>query len=105
MLTKDHAIKIAEKLGGQLNTRKKNRPHDLMKVFEKGKLIAHFGIRRGKKSLGHDHIPKDLRVSPHFCLQLADCTKSQEDWLNAIRNHNRQRLPAWTKRVSRFPFP
>lgn len=43
-ITKELAIKIAKKLGAEIQNR--GGAHDLAKVYYKGKLIAHFGIRR-----------------------------------------------------------
>jgi hypothetical protein len=84
MLTKDHAKAIAAKLGATEQS-KKGSPHDIQKIYHDGKLVASFGIRRGsKRNAGHDHIPRDLHVGPHFCLELATCTKYLNDWLSAM---------------------
>jgi hypothetical protein len=86
MLTKDHAKAIAAKLGATEKPGKKNSPHDIQLIYLGGKLIAHFGIRRGsRRDAGHDHIPKSLHVSPHFCLELATCTKYLDDWLAEMK--------------------
>jgi hypothetical protein len=87
MLTKDHARAIATKLGAH-ERGKKGSAHDIQKIYHEGKLIAHFGIRHGsKRNAGHDHIPKSLHVSPHFCMELATCTKYLNDWLLEVEKH------------------
>jgi hypothetical protein len=86
MLTKDHARAIAAKLGA-IQQNKRGSPHDIQKIYFNGKLITYFGIRRGSgRDAGHDHMPKNLHVSPHFCLELATCTKSKSDWLLEMKN-------------------
>jgi hypothetical protein len=83
-INKDHAKKIAKKLGARIDTGKK--AHDVARVYHQGVLIATFGIRRGSdRNLGHGHIPKDLHLSPRQTLLLAQCTLSVEQWLDIIR--------------------
>ena len=83
MLTKQHAQKIVEKLNAKIHTGKK--AHDLAVVYYEGKRVASFGVRRGSsKDLGHDHIPHDLHVSPHNCMNLAQCPMSREDWIKMM---------------------
>ena len=84
-MNKDHAEKIARKLNAEIVTNK--GPHDLAIIrHDDGHILVTFGIRRGsRKSLGHDHIPKDLHFSPHKCLGLAQCPVSREDWLGRLR--------------------
>lgn len=84
-ITKEDALIIARKLGAKVDPRPKR--HDLARVFEKGILIASFGIRRGsKKDLGHDHIPGALYIRPHEARDLADCTKLREWWIASLKN-------------------
>ena len=85
MLDREHATKIAEKLKAEINE-KRNRPHDLAVIKYNGKWIAAFGISHSsKKSEPHDHIPKSLKCSPHFCLELATCSKYLDDWVQLMR--------------------
>ena len=85
LITKTHAYKIQKKLGGEIITKNKN--HDRVKILVDNVCVASFGIRRGsKRSKGHGHIPKELKCSPRFCRELADCTKSQDDWIDLMRN-------------------
>ena len=57
IITKELAERIAAKLQA-VSHPKKNRPHDLYRVYHEGVFIAHFGIRRSsKKDQGHDHVP------------------------------------------------
>jgi len=81
IITKELAIKIAEKLNAEI----KGRPgaaHDLARVYHKGKRIASFAIRRGsKKDMGHDHVPSDLHIHPHQARLLGQCPMTKEQWL------------------------
>jgi len=80
-LTKEHALKIAKKLGASV-TGRAGKAHDLALVYHQGKLIAHFGIRRGsRKDLGHDHIPAQLYLRAGEARDLARCPLSRQDWL------------------------
>ena len=84
MLTKDHAEKIARKLGAKIVRSKRN--HDLAIISHEGLIIASFGIRRSsRRDKGHDHIPRNLRFAPHQCIGLANCPVSKDDWLNHMR--------------------
>ena len=85
-ITKEHAEKIAKKLGAQMDQRK-GRPHELAKVYHNGKLVTSFGIRRGsKKDAGHDHIPGSLYTTPSQARLLSDCPWSKGDWLAHLDN-------------------
>ena len=76
---------VPARRGQHLAVRGKRHAHDVFGVLHHGMLIASFGLRRGsQKDKGHDHIPNDLHVSPGFAKALAQCTKSQEDWLQVM---------------------
>ena len=84
-ITKELALKICKKLEGRDIT-KKNDVHDICGIFLNEQLIAHFGIRRGSnKEAGHDHIPRNLNVSPGFAKQIGLCTKYRDDYLDHLR--------------------
>jgi hypothetical protein len=84
MLTKDHATAIAGKLRA-VPKKKKGSAHQIQLIFHRNQIVAQFGIRHGsKRDAGHDHIPKDLHVPPHFCKELACCTKYLADWLSEM---------------------
>jgi hypothetical protein len=69
IITKEHAIKIAKKLKASILEEK---AHSFAEIFEEGKLIARFRIRRGsEKDKGHDHVQKDLHVNGHRARLLA----------------------------------
>ncbi|TWT58884.1 hypothetical protein KOR42_22710 [Thalassoglobus neptunius] len=89
-ITKELAVKIQKKLGAVILTSKngkKNKAHDIYVIFHKEKAVARFGIRRGsEKDKGHDHIPGDLSVSPHFAKELGQCTKSKAEWIEEATN-------------------
>ena len=79
-ITKELAAKIVKKLGAEILTGKK--AHDLARVYHQGRLIVEFGLRRGsRKDLGHDHIPKDLSLTPREALLLGQCHLYKDDWL------------------------
>ena len=79
-ITKQLAVRIAKKLRAKLLSTR--GAHDLMGVFHNEILVATFGIRRGsEKDKGHDHVPKEIRVSTRFAKELGICTKSREEWI------------------------
>jgi hypothetical protein len=83
IITKERAVKIARKLGAEMRPEK---AHDIAEVFENGKLIAHFGIRRGsEKDKGHDHVLNDLHVNGHYGKLLAACPLTRQNWLEILR--------------------
>lgn len=85
VITKELALKIRDKLGATSITTK-NDAHDVYGVFHNGRLIAHFGIRRGsKKDAGHDHVQKSLNVPTGFAKQIGICTRYLEDYLTHLR--------------------
>ncbi len=84
IVTKEHAIKIADKLEAVIEKRSK-KAHDLALIYHEGRLVAQFGIRRGsKKELGHDHIPNSLHIRPRQARLLGECPLSREDWLEIM---------------------
>ncbi len=85
IITKELAERIATKLQAVCEA-KKNRPHDLYRVYHEGRLIAHFGIRRSsRKDQGHDHVPGQIRVSPNQAKLLGQCPMSWEDWVEEMK--------------------
>jgi hypothetical protein len=85
VIDKELAYKIVKKLNAEIDI-KPGRPHDLARVYEGGKLIARFGLRRGsKKSEGHDHIPNSLFISPRQAKDLALCPMSRNQWLQVLQ--------------------
>ncbi len=85
VINKDLALSIAKKLKARVETRS-NRPHDIAFVYYEQQLIATFGIRRGsKKEAGHDHIPRQIHVSPHDARLLGQCPLSQEAYFEKLK--------------------
>lgn len=83
-ITKEHAERIATKLGA-IDETKKGDEHDEMVIYHEGQYVASFGIRRGsKKDAGHGHVPKNLGVNTHFAKELAICTKSRLEYLEKV---------------------
>jgi len=83
IVTKQHAVKIAKKLEAKI---RHDKAHDLAEIFEGGKLIAWFGIRRGsEKDQGHDHVQKDLYVNGHQARNLANCPLERKHWISIMK--------------------
>lgn len=83
MITKTHAELIAKKLEAEL---KQRSGHELAIVRYNGRAIAHFGIRRGsRKDQGHDHIPGQIHLGDHDCLELGRCSMTREQWIERLK--------------------
>lgn len=80
--TAREARAIADKLGCG---RRAGRKHDIMQVVVEGKLVAHFGIRRGSGEQGHDYVPAQLHLSRGWCWKLHDCTMSRSEYVAVLR--------------------
>ncbi len=72
------AQEIAKKLQADVEVGKGD--HDTAYVRVGGRIVASFGIRRGRKS-GHFHIPKQIRVSETQAMRLASCAVSFDEWV------------------------
>ena len=84
VLTKNHAGRIAKKLGAT-PADKGGRAHDLKEIWHGGRLVAQFGVRRGsRKDIGHDHIPKELGISMRETKDLATCPMTREKYFEKI---------------------
>ena len=68
LLLQKEAEAIAEKLNAEI---RHGRNHSLALVRWNGRLVAQYGIRRGKHS-GHDYIPGQLFISLRQALGLAN---------------------------------
>jgi len=89
IITKELALRIVKKLKAEIQKRP-NRPHDLACVYEKEKLVAMFGLRRGsRKNLGHDFIPDQIYLSAHDARLLGQCPLSREGWVKKLREKGR----------------
>ena len=79
------AGEIVKKLSTEVTNKKSG--HDLVKVFDGNRIVARFGMRRSsKKDKGHDHIPRELGCTTRFCKDLAQCTRTAEDYIALIRD-------------------
>ena len=83
LIDKEVTLKIVKKLKAKID--KKRRNHDRALVYHDEKLIADFGIRRGRKGLSHRHVPDELSCKVAFALKLATCKKTKEDWLKIAK--------------------
>jgi len=83
-ITREGALTIASKLDAKpINV--KSAAHDQYGVFHGERLLATFGIRRSpRKDQGHDYIPAELHIRPHFAKQIVRCTKYRNDYLIEI---------------------
>jgi hypothetical protein len=82
LFTQRHAIAIAKKLGCSF---REGGAHTYADLYEQGKLIARFGIRRASKEIGHAYIPRELHITQKQTRELHDCTFSKEEYLEALR--------------------
>ena len=69
---------IAAKLEANVESGKGD--HATAYVRVDGRIVATFGIRRGRRS-GHFHIPKQIRVSETQAMRLASCAMSFDEWV------------------------
>ena len=83
MLNKEDARRIAKKLEAEVD--KSAKAHDIAVIYFEGVEVVSFGIRRGRKDLGHDHIMRSLFVTPREARKLADCTLSRKDWIEKMK--------------------
>ena len=83
-LTKKHAEDIAKKLAGRRDSSASN--HEMVCIYVEGRLVALYGIRRGsRKDQSHDHVPRELHVSPRQAKDLACCPMSRDDYIEHLR--------------------
>ena len=88
IITKELALKIAEKLQARLV--KTKGAHDIWAVWHSGKMIASFGIRRAsRKDIGHDYIPGQIFVSPREAALLGHCPMSRQQWIEVLTEKGR----------------
>ena len=84
IINRELADRICKKLGAVVSTRTK--AHNIAEVYEGGRLIVSFGVRRGsEKDKGHDHISRDLHLGPHKARLLAQCPLSRDQWIEIMR--------------------
>jgi hypothetical protein len=83
------SIALAHVIAGKLQASKdpkKNRPHDLYRVWFGGRLVASFGVSRGsKKDKGQGHIPRQIHLTPHETQLFAQCDLTYEAWVEKMR--------------------
>jgi hypothetical protein len=80
-LLRKEAVAIAKKIGS-IETGAK---HDRAVVRLGGRVIAHFGIRRGN-AVPHGFIPHQIYVSERQALELANCTMSKDQYVELMRH-------------------
>jgi hypothetical protein len=82
VINQGDAEAIAEKLDCRFVEAKAHRRAE---VFEGGRLIARFGIRRASREKGHNYIPRELHITQQQCWDLRRCPLSREDYINLLR--------------------
>ncbi|MDE3136766.1 MAG: hypothetical protein KGL59_09340 [Acidobacteriota bacterium] len=80
--TRRHADAVAKKLGCRLVERKK---HCFAQMYHGEKMVLMFGIRRGSREEGHDHLPRELHLTSKQCPELHDCSLSTEQFLTVLK--------------------
>lgn len=84
-VTKQLAIVILDKLHATLV--KSGKAHDEYRVEHGGRVIAMTSLRRGsEKDLGHDHMPRDLHISPNQAKKLGQCPWKHEDFIRCLQD-------------------
>lgn len=76
-LTQDDARAIAKKLKADIEP---GTRHDKAIIRCDGRLVTWYGIRRSSHSVGHGHIPKQLKVSPRQTRELAQCSLDKDSY-------------------------
>ncbi len=79
------AQRIAAKLEADVELGKGD--HDTAYVRVDGRIVASFGIRRGRRSK-HFHIPKRIRVSETQAMRLASCSMTYDEYVGVLREKN-----------------
>lgn len=80
--TKEHALTIAKKLDCRLS---EGKAHTTAEVWEGDILVARFGIRRGRRDLGHGHLPSELHLRRQECKELHECTLDRPGYVQLMR--------------------
>ena len=92
IITEELAQKIAKKLSAQVV--KSGGAHDIAYIYFNDQLVAEFGIRRAPdKDLGHDHVPRDLHISPSQAKRLGQCPLKVEQYFQILADKGLIELP------------
>ena len=83
MFTQRDAEAIAKKLACAF---REGRGHRYAEVFENGKLVARFGIRRASHEASHGHIPRELHITQKQCRDLRDCPLSRSQYIDLLHS-------------------
>ena len=81
--TQKEANAIARKLEAEVKDKGGNHAKAIIRY--QGRIIATYGIRRSSKSVGHNHIPKQLFISPHQAFDLARCPLERDEYFEKDR--------------------
>lgn len=82
--TQTDAKEIARKLKCTFDP-DRAKSHDVAELFEGGKLIARFGIRRASKEKSHNYIPRELHITQKQCWDFRRCHIAKEAYLEILR--------------------
>ncbi len=80
-LKQREALAIAKKLGADVVN---DGAHKRATFFHEGVLICSFGIRHAR-DVGHGHIPRELNISQHQAVKMANCTMSKDEYVAVMR--------------------
>lgn len=87
-ITKELAERIVAKLRARRSPDvRRGSPHDLYDFEFDGVLVLQLSVRRGSaKDLGHDHMPKELRLGPGQAKRLGQCPLSLDEYVAILRD-------------------
>ena len=84
-IDKQGAKRVIRKLGAELQTTKKNRPHDTYTFSHDGKPVLWFGITRSSnKNAPVGNLPRNLQITHKQCVELATCTLSKDEYTQIL---------------------
>ena len=81
--TRIHAEVVAKKLGASIDRKAKN--HDKAIIKHGGIIVAHFGIRRSSKEVGHDFLPDALHLQRNQVRRLIECTLGRDEYFDKLK--------------------
>lgn len=86
-ITKELALRIVAKLGARPSAdQRSGAAHDLYDVVLDGVRVTTLSIRRGSsRDLGHDFLPRQLRLGPNQAKRLGQCSISVEQSIAILR--------------------
>lgn len=86
-ITKELALRIVAKLGARPSAdQRRGAAHDLYDFLVDGVPVAQLSIRRGSsRDIGHDFLPRQLRLGPNQAKRLGQCSISLDGYIAILR--------------------